>query len=206
VMRSVRRHYDRVDRETELTTPISAALVEEPIVVMPIDRWSRISEKAMAFALSLSTDVRCLHVQSGDEEDKISTDWQKIIVDPLTAANKHVPQLVVLKSPFRYILQPMIDYILSICTADDQQRVCVLVPEMMVHHWWENLMHNRRADLLKVLLMMRGNSNIVVINVPWYLDHEKPYEPSENQCAPTPPPESEAKPGSEPGSKPGLIS
>ena len=43
---------------------------------MPIDRWSRISEKALAFALSLSDDVRCVHIQSGEEVDKISTDWQ----------------------------------------------------------------------------------------------------------------------------------
>jgi hypothetical protein len=172
VMRAVRRHYNRVERETELTEPLIASHVEEPIVVMPIDRWSRISEKALAFALSLSADVRCLHVQSGDEEDQISKDWERIIVAPLKAANKPVPQLVVLKSPFRYILQPMIDHILGICTADDEQRVCVLVPELMVHHWWENLMHNRRADLLKVLLMVRGRRNVVVINVPWYLDKE----------------------------------
>ena len=44
--------------------PLVAAHVEEPIVVMPIDRWSRISEKALSFALSLSDDVRCVHVQS----------------------------------------------------------------------------------------------------------------------------------------------
>ena len=172
VMRAVRKHYDRVERETELTTPLSAALVEEPIVVMPIDRWSRISEKALAFALSLSDDVRCVHIQSGDEPDKISTDWQSVIVDPLKAAEKPLPQLVVIKSPFRYILQPLIDYILSICTADEAQRVCVLVPELVVRHWWENLMHNRRADLLKVLLLVRGRRNVVVINIPWYLDKE----------------------------------
>jgi amino acid transporter len=172
VMRAVRHHYDRVERETALDEPMIAAHVEEPIVVMPIDRWSRISEKALSFALSLSDDVRCVHVQAGDEPDPISTGWETTIVAPLAAAGKPAPQLVILKSPFRYILQPMIDYILSICTADDAQRVCVLVPELMVHHWWENLMHNRRADLLKVMLMMRGNRNIVVINVPWYLDKE----------------------------------
>jgi amino acid transporter len=177
VMRSVRRHYDRVERETALDEPIIAAHVEEPIVVMPIDRWSRISEKALAFALSLSTDVRCVHVQGGDDPDPISNCWQKIVIDPLTAAGKPVPKLVILKSPFRYILQPLIDYILSICTADDEQRVCVLVPELMVRHWWENLMHNRRADLLKVLLMVRGRRNVVVINVPWYLDKESQTTP-----------------------------
>ena len=172
VMRSVRRHYDRVDRETELTTPISAALVEEPIVVMPIDRWSRISEKALAFALSLSDDVRCVHVQNSDDPDKISTDWETVVIEPLKAAQKPVPKLIVLKSPFRYILQPLVEYILAICTADEAQRVCVLVPELVVRHWWENLMHNRRADLLKVLLLVRGRRNIVVINIPWYLDKE----------------------------------
>jgi amino acid transporter len=173
VMRSVRRHYDRVDRETALAEPLVAAHVEEPIVVMPIDRWSRITEKALSFALSLSSDVRCVHVQSGDEPDPISQCWQKTVVDPLvTDGNKPVPKLVVLKSPFRYILQPLVDYVLAICPADEAQRVCVLVPELIVRHWWENLMHNRRADLLKVLLLVQGNRNVVVINIPWYLDRE----------------------------------
>ena len=173
VMRAVRRHYDRVDRETALNEPLIASHVEEPIVVMPIDRWSRISEKALAFALSLASDVRCVHVQVGDEEDKISTDWQQLVVAPLEAAQKPVPKLIVVKSTFRYILQPLLEYILKICPADEAQRVCVLVPELVVRHWWENLMHNRRADLLKVLLLVRGNRNVVVINIPWYLDKEK---------------------------------
>jgi Amino acid permease len=172
VMRAVKRHYDRVERETFLEAPLTAAMVEEPIVIMPIDRWSRVSEKAITFALSLSTDVRCVHVQSADEDDPIIADWQKLVIDPLTAAKKPVARLVVLKSPFRYILQPLVDYIRSTCTADEAQRVCVLVPELVVRHWWENLMHNRRADLLKVMLLMRGNHNVVVINIPWYLDAE----------------------------------
>ena len=173
VMRAVRRHYDRVERETALDEPLIAAHVEEPIVVMPIDRWSRISEKALAFALSLSSDVRCVHIQVGDEEDKISLDWQQLVVAPLEVAQKPVPKLVVVKSSFRYILQPLLEYILKVCPADEAQRVCVLVPELVVRHWWENLMHNRRADLLKVLLLVRGNRNVVVINIPWYLDKEK---------------------------------
>ena len=174
LMRAVRRHYDRVDKETALDDPLVAAHVEQPIVVMPIDRWSRVSEKALSFGLSLSTDVRCVHIQTGDEDDKISTDWQTLVVAPLEAAQKQAPQLVVVKSSFRYILQPLVDYILKICPADEAQRVCVLVPELVVRHWWENLMHNRRADLLKVILLMRGNHNVVVINIPWYLDQEGP--------------------------------
>jgi hypothetical protein len=51
------------------------------------------------------------------------------------------------------------------------RKVCVLVPELVVKHWWENLLHNRRADLLKVLLLVQGNRRIIVVNIPWYLEH-----------------------------------
>ena len=172
VMRAVKRHYDRVGRETALDNPLASALVMEPIVVMPIDRWSRITEKAVSFALSLSSDVRCVHIQSGEEPDEINKTWQKMVIDPLHLACKPVPKLVVLVSPFRYIVQPLVDYILAIVPQHEGQRICVLVPELVVRHWWENLLHNRRADLLKVLLLVQGNRNIVVINIPWYLDRE----------------------------------
>jgi hypothetical protein len=49
-------------------------------------------------------------------------------------------------------------------------KICVLVPELVVRHWWENLLHNRRADMLKFILLVRGNRRIVVINIPWYMD------------------------------------
>jgi amino acid transporter len=173
VMRSVKKHYERVEKETELDTPIATTLVLEPIVVMPIDRWSRVTEKAVTFALSLSANVHCVHVQSGEEPDAIGKDWDRLITQPLTAAQKPVPKLVVVKSPYRLVLQPLVDYVLSqAAVCETAQKVCVIVPQMTVRHWWENLMHNRRADLLKVLLQVRGNRNIVVINVPWYLDLE----------------------------------
>jgi hypothetical protein len=179
VMRAVKRHYQRVESETALDTAMIPSLVAEPIVVMPIDRWSRITEKGVSFALSLSTNVHCVHIQSGEEPDPISCCWDKLIVEPLKAAGKPVPKLVVLNSPFRYILQPLVDYVLSqAAVCEVAQKVAVLVPELVVRHWWENLMHNRRADLLKVLLLMRGNRNIVVINIPWYLDRETNAEDS----------------------------
>ena len=64
----------------------------------------------------------------------------------------------------------MVDYILKVEQRDQLHKICVLVPELVVRHWWENLLHNRRADLLKVILLMRGNRRIIVINIPWYLE------------------------------------
>jgi amino acid transporter len=172
MMHAVKRHYVRVDKETFLDLPLIPSEVTEPIAVVPMDRWSKVTEKALAFALSMSNDVRCLHVQTGEEEDEICKVWEADVAAPLRAAGKSIPKLVILKSPFRYVLAPVVDYILGAECESQTHNVCVLVPELVVRHWWENLMHNRRADLLKVILLLRGNRRIVVINIPWYLERD----------------------------------
>jgi len=168
-MRAVNRHYRRVNREIDLKRPIVAAEVTKPVVVVPIDRWSRISEKALSFALSMSDDIRCVHVQITEETDQFCAEWDEKIASPLRQAGKCVPKLITLKSPYRYVLQPVVDYVLTVERETDYHKVCVLVPELVVRHWWESLLHNRRADLLKVILLLRGNQRIIVVNIPWYL-------------------------------------
>jgi amino acid transporter len=170
LMRAVNRHYKDVAREIDLDRPIVPAEVTEPIVVLPIDRWSRISEKALSFALSMSNDIRCVHVVTAGQTDPFCDAWEKDIAEPLRSAGKCVPRLITLQSPFRYVLQPVVDYVLGAERETGYRKVCVLVPELVVRHWWENLLHNRRSDLLKVILLMRGNQRIVVINIPWYLE------------------------------------
>ncbi len=171
-MRSVHSHYREVARETDLDRPIVPAEITEPVVVLPIDRWSRISEKALSFALSMSNDIRCVHVVTTEGPDPFCDQWERDIAAPLRNAGKCVPQLVRLPSQFRYILAPVVDYVLSVERETDYKKVCVLVPELVVRHWWENLLHNRRGDLLKVVLLVRGNRRIVVINIPWYLKRD----------------------------------
>ena len=170
-MRVVNRHYVRVNREIDLDRPFIPAEVSEPIVVVPVDRWSRISEKALSFALSMSCDIHCVHVETSDDPDPFCDAWEKDIVTPLKAAGRCIPKLVTLKSPYRYVLYPIVDYVLKVERERENCKVCVLVPELVVHHWWEGLLHNRRSDLLKVILLMRGNRRIVVINIPWYLEN-----------------------------------
>jgi len=172
LMRAVHRHYVGVDRDTALDRPIAPTQITQPIVVLPIDHWSRMTEKALSFALGMSNDIRCVHVQAGDEPDPICQVWETDVAAPLRAAGKCVPTLKILQSPFRYVLGPVVDYIFSVERESTFTKVCVLVPELVVHHWWENLLHNRRADMLKVILLLRGNRRIIVINIPWYLDRD----------------------------------
>jgi hypothetical protein len=170
-MRAVNHHYVRVFREIDLDRPFVPAEVGEPIVVLPVDRWSRISEKALSFALSMSCDIHCVHVQTSEDPDPFCDAWEKDIVAPLHAAGRCIPKLVTLKSPFRYVLYPIVDYVLNVERERATCKVCVLVPELVVRHWWEGMLHNRRSGLLKMILLMRGNRRIVVINIPWYLEN-----------------------------------
>jgi amino acid transporter len=171
-MRAVNRHYRHVESEINLDRPFIPAEVKEPIVVVPLDRWSRISEKALSFALSMSCDIRCVHVRTSDDPDPFCDQWDKDIVAPLTAAGRCIPKLVTLTSPFRYILLPIVDYVLDVERESDTRKVCVLIPELVVRHWWDGMLHNRRSDLLKVMLLMRGNKRVIVINIPWYLEKD----------------------------------
>ena len=170
MMRAVHRHYLRVTRETALDRPIQPADLVEPIVIVPVDRWSRITEKAISFAISMSSDIRCVHVDVAPDDEELCATWEKMVAAPLRAAGKPVPHLEILKSPYRYVLHPVIDYILKVERDSKVRKICVLVPELVVRHWWENLLHNRRADLLKVILLVRGNRRIVVLNIPWYIE------------------------------------
>jgi amino acid transporter len=169
-MATVHRHYNRVSRETAAPEPLRTEELGPPLVIIPLDRWSRITEKGLRFALSMSPNVIAVHVETSDSDtNSICDDWEHNVAAPLRAAGKPVPQLVNLKSPYRFVLAPVMDFILEKEKEPHTQQIAVLVPELVVKHWWENVLHNQRANLLKLLLLMRGNQRILVINIPWYL-------------------------------------
>jgi hypothetical protein len=91
------------------------------------------------------------------------------VVAPVQAAGLPVPELVTLQSPYRFIILPLVDYVLKMEKENQGRTIAVLVPELVVRHWWETVLHNQRAQLLKLLLLVKGNQGIVVLNIPWYL-------------------------------------
>ncbi len=169
VMMLVHRHYKRVSDEISTDQPISAENLQEPRVIVPIDRWSRISEKGLRFAMEISSEVQAVHVHAEDEQVTICDEWEHMVAAPLRAAGRTVPELITLSSPFRFVLLPMVEHILAEEKKYGDRQIAVLVPELVVRHWYENLLHNQRANLLKILLLLRGNQRIMVINIPWYL-------------------------------------
>ncbi len=169
IMHLVKKHYTRVNGEMNDMTPLNLKNLEQPLVVIPMAGWNRISEKAMRFGLLLSEEIKVVHVHSEDEEHGIEDDFEKLIAAPCREQRHVDPQLVTIPSNFRFIISPLMDYILRLEAENPGRKVAVLLPELVVRHWWENALHNQRVQLLKFLLLVRGNQRIVVVNIPWYL-------------------------------------
>jgi amino acid transporter len=169
-MAMAHRHYRRVARETAEPNPLSVDGLTPPLVIIPLDKWSRLTEKALRFALCMSPEIIAVHVETADSDgENICDEWEHKVAAPLRAAGMKVPQLVRLKSPYRFVLAPVVDFVLKKENELENRQIAVLVPELVVKHWWENLLHNQRANVLKVLLLLKGNQRILVINIPWYL-------------------------------------
>jgi len=166
----VRRHYEEVGKETHLGAPLDIASVGPPIVIVPIQSWSLISQRAMQFALTLSPEVHALHVATEEETSELQDNWNRLIVEPVRRAGGTPPDLVHLDSPYRLVLKPILDYVFVVETKNPGRQIAVIVPELVERHWYHYPLHNQRAELLKALLLVKGSRNIVLINVPWYIE------------------------------------
>jgi hypothetical protein len=165
----VRRHYSNVEKEIQLVTPLQIENLGSPIVIVPIQAWSSVSERAMQFALTLSPEIHAVHVGAEEETTDLKDNWQRLIADPVTKAGGTPPTLEILDSPFRLTLKPILDYVVGMEAKNPGRQIAVVVPELVERHWYHYPLHNQRAELLKALLLIRGSRNIVLINVPWYI-------------------------------------
>jgi hypothetical protein len=100
----------------------------------------------------------------------LTEEWKRFVVAPAEQSGFPPPPLKIVTSQYRYVIRPIVDYILEVEQANPTRQIAVLIPELVEHHWYHHLLHNKRASLLKAVLLLRGNRRIIVINVPWYLD------------------------------------
>lgn len=174
LMHTIHRHYHVIQRDTESPTPARLKGVSPPIVVLPMEHWSKVAEKALQFAYTISQEVLVLHIAPDDEagaknKDELTGVWDQFIETPVEQAGWVRPKLVVLRSPYRLVITPICDYVLELERKHPNRLISVLVPELVERRWLYFLLHNQRAAVLKVMLYLKGTGRIIVINVPWYL-------------------------------------
>lgn len=159
-MEAINRHYRRVAEELALASEENVTLPSRVHAVVLVSKLHKPALRALAYARATrpsSLEGLIVSVDPGDT-DEIEREW----VDRRLS----VP-LKVIDSPYREVTRPVVEYVRGIRRAGPRDIVCVYIPEYVVGHWWENLLHNQSALRLKTRL--RFTPGVMVVSVPWQL-------------------------------------
>jgi amino acid transporter len=160
LLTAIHAHYARFARDVAFTgqSPITPL---HHTVVVPVNGITKATAGALVYATTISDDVRVVSV----EVDPAATAG---LVADWAAWDVGLP-LVVLPSPFRSVLRPLVDYVEGLGRTVPGELVSVVVPEIVPDRWWQHLLHNKTAFYIRTAFLFRAN--VVVISVPYMLGH-----------------------------------
>jgi amino acid transporter len=166
----VRHHYHSVKVLTTCKVPVDTeSLSQNPIAVIAIDRWSNVTRQGIEFAARLSPEVIALHVEPNEHSELLREDWERYVEKPFRAAGKEPPKLQLLPSPYRFIIIPIVQFVLDLSKRNPDRSIIVVIPELVEDKWYEYFLHNQRGRLLEWVLLARGNERIFTVSAPWYI-------------------------------------
>jgi amino acid transporter len=158
VFRATRRHYDRVAAQLNVKD-WAVPPRRHNTVLVPISGVQRAVVEALQYARSLSDDVQAVYVNVDQgATDALMRDW---------ATWGEGVRLVVLDSPFRSLMEPLLEHIEQTQSTNPEDYITIILPEFLPARWWHHLLHNQRALLIKGALLFR--KHVVVTSVPFHL-------------------------------------
>jgi amino acid transporter len=160
IMRSINKHYTRVAEELT-SDDTGLVLPSRNHVVVLVSKVHKPTLRALAFARATRPDtLTALTVNIDDDDTRaLLAEWER---HDLPIA------LTVLESPYREVTRPIVNYIKQLRADRPRDVVSVFIPEYVVGHWWEQLLHNQSALRLKGRLLFQ--QGVMVTSVPWQLD------------------------------------
>jgi amino acid transporter len=155
---TIHHHYNSLASKLSLDSYKSSIRVDHQRIVVLVAGVHRGSLAALAYARSLGPDVTAIHVSTDPvESEKVREKWE-MFGDGV--------RLVILDSPYRLFIEPVMDYIQKLLALRMPNEVLtVVVPQFVPAHWWENLLHNQTALTLRFALLFK--SGLVILEVPY---------------------------------------
>ena len=176
MLKGIRRYYDGLEKVVRDSGPLHLQDTRAPIVLVATEKWSKVADKALRVALSLSSEVLAVHFAqlTGPEADQhgreLRRQWCSDVESPARAAGLNPPRLVILQAQYRAMHEPLLRFIGELEAEAPGRRIAVLIPEMVRQHWYDHLLHTPRAARLRSRLMRLGGPHLLVVQVPWYPD------------------------------------
>lgn len=158
VFLGIHHHYKKLSNALTLDNYTANIRVDRQRVLVLIAGVHRGSLAALAYARSLSPDVTALHISTDkDEAEKVRNKW---------ALFGEGVRLVILDSPYRLLIEPILEYINKLLAIRQPNEILtIVVPQFIPKHWWENLLHNQTALLLRMALVFKPGC--VILEVPY---------------------------------------
>ncbi len=160
LMRSIHRHYERVADEITPTGK-KVMLPARVHAIVLVSKLHKPTLRALAYARATRpTLLEAVTVDvDADDTERLRSEWEREDI-PVT--------LKILASPYREITRPILDYVRGLRGESPNDLVIVFIPEYVVGHWWEQLLHNQSALRLKSRLLF--TPGVMVTSVPWQLE------------------------------------
>jgi amino acid transporter len=157
----IHRHYRRLAKQLSLEDYGTPPRIARHCVILPISGVHRGTLAALHYARSISTDVTAVHVPIDPAEgEAVRRKWD-VWGDGV--------RLVMLESPYRLFLEPLLEYIEEVAAhRQPNEVITVVVPQFVPKHWWSNLLHTQTAILLRLVLLFKPG--IVVTDVPYHVE------------------------------------
>ncbi|MHB1119376.1 MAG: APC family permease, partial [Bellilinea sp.] len=157
----IHRHYKNLAGDLSLDNYGTPPQISRQRVILPIGGVHRGTMAALRYARTLSDDITAVHVSIDPEEtEKVRQKWE-------TWGDGH--RLVILESPYRTFIEPLLEYIDEIDEMrQPKELITIVVPEFVPRHWWSNMLHTKTASTLRMALLFR--KDIVITNIPYQVD------------------------------------
>ena len=160
LMGSIYTHYKKVSEELKLDSGDNQSLPSRIHGIVLVSKMHKPTLRAIYYARATrpsTLEAVTVLVDNQDTED-LKADWERLEIP--------IP-LKVLDSPFREVTRPILDYVKSIKRESPRDVISIFVPQYVVGHWWEQLLHNQSALRLKTRLLF--TPGVMVVSVPWQL-------------------------------------
>ena len=160
LLRKIHRHYEQFASEIEFKGQSPITPLHHSVVV-PVNGITKATAGALVYASAISDEVVAVYIEVDDRVTrKMKADWEDWDIG--------IP-LVVVPSPYRSVLRPLVEYVENLRMVMPGELVTVVVPEVVPKKWWEHLLHNKTAFYIRTAFLFKPN--VVVTTVPFLLGH-----------------------------------